>query len=334
MNLSTQYLGLKLAHPIVASASPLSHTLDGIKKLADAGASAVVMYSLFEEQLGEQTRIAAKYVKQGAEDDPELYREVVREFPNPDDYAVRPTDYVEQIRQAKAEVQIPIIGSLNVTTAGDWIEYARWIEQAGADALELNVYAIAANTRVTGAAVDKRIVDVLVEAKKYVTLPIAIKLTPYLSSTADVARQLSEHGADGLVLFNRFYQPDIDLDSMMVRPRVVLSTSADLLLPLRWTAMLYKRVRSDLAVSTGVHSGEDVIKAMMAGAQVTMMASALLKHGLGHIKKVLHEVDLWARKRGYEDSSILIGSMSEMDVAKPEAFERAEYIKAITGYPV
>ena len=271
MNLSTRYLGLQLKHPIVASASPLSHTVDGIRKLEDAGAAAVVMYSLFEEQIGQHMNVATKYQ---TDSDPDEYHEVLGYFPNPHDYATRPEAYVEQIRQAKAAVEIPIIGSLNVTSPGEWVEYARWIQQAGADALELNVYYIPAKTRLTGSQVEQRIVEVLVEAKKCVTLPVAIKLTPYLSAPADVARRLSECGADGLVLFNRFYQPDIDLDTMLVTPRISLSTSADLLLPLRWTAILYKRVHSDLAISTGVHTHEDVLKAMMAGARVTMMASA------------------------------------------------------------
>jgi len=329
MNLTTQYLGLTLAHPIVASASPLSHTLDGIKALEDAGAAAVVMYSLFEEQMGQRLKLVEKYV---AQPDPEDYAEIARAFPNPNDYAVQPEQYVEQIRAAKAAVDIPIIGSLNVTSAGDWVEYARAIEQAGADALELNVYYVPAKTRMTGAQVEQRLVDVLVEAKRSVRLPIAMKLTPYLSSPGDVARNLAEHGASGLVLFNRFYQPDINLETMQLMPRVSLSTSDELRLPLSWTSILYKRIRADLAISTGVHTHEDVLKGLMAGAKVTMMASALLQHGPEHIKTVLRKVNRWLDKRGYENLSVLQGCMSQMDVNLPEAAERAGYIKSLNSW--
>lgn len=329
MNLSTTYLGLALQHPIVASASPLSHTLGGIQKLADAGASAIVMYSLFEEQMGQRLKLAEKYV---AHPDLEDYDDVSHVFPNLNDFAVRPEVYVDQIRVAKDRVDVPIIGSLNVTSAGDWLEYAHWIEQAGADALELNVYYVPAATRLGGRQVEQRLVDVLIAAKHKVHIPIAIKLTPYLSSPADVARTLAERGADGLVLFNRFYQPDIDLETMMVVPRVVLSNSNELRLPLRWTAILYKRIRADLAISTGIHTHEDVLKGIMAGANVTMMASALLQHGPGHIKKVLHNLNLWLDQRGYEDMSIVRGCMSQMDVSVPEAFERASYIKTLNSW--
>jgi dihydroorotate dehydrogenase (fumarate) len=329
MNLSTTYLGMTLMHPIVASASPLSHTPDGIQKLEAAGASAVVMYSLFEEQMGQRLKLAQKYV---AHPDAEDYAEIARAFPNPNDYAVQPEVYVDQIRVAKDRVDIPIIGSLNVTSTGDWLEYAHWIEQAGANALELNVYYIPAQTRIAGHAVEQRLVDVLVAAKDRVHIPIAMKLTPYLSSPADVARNLAEHGADGIVLFNRFYQPDIDLETMQVVPRVSLSTSDELRLPLCWAAILYKRIRADLAISTGVHTHEDVLKGLMAGAKVTMMASALLKSGPGHIKGVLRDLNRWLDKRGYEDLTMLQGCMSQMDVNVPEAAERAGYIKTLNSW--
>ena len=329
MNLTTRYLGLTLKHPIVASASPLSHTLEGIKALEDAGAAAVVMYSLFEEQMSQRHKIAEKYVAQPERED---YLEIARMFPNPGDYAVRPDAYVEQIRAAKAAVSIPIIGSLNVTSAGDWVDVAGWIEQAGADALELNVYYVPANTRIVGRDVEQRLVDVLALAKKKVRIPIAIKLTPYLSSPGDIVRMLAEQGASGLVLFNRFYQPDIDLETMQVVPRVALSTSDDLRLGLSWTAILYKHIRADLAISTGVHTHEDVLKGLMAGAKVTMMTSALLQHGLGHIKKVLLALNAWLDKRGYTEMSVLQGCMSGMDVNLPEATERAGYIKSLNSW--
>jgi dihydroorotate dehydrogenase (fumarate) len=331
MNLTTTYLGMTLQHPIMASASPLSHTLEGIKALEEAGAAAVVLYSLFEEQMGQRLKLAQKYV---AHPDAEDYAEIARAFPNPNDYAVQPEAYVEQIRAAKDAVHIPIIGSLNVTSVGDWVEYAHWIEQAGANALELNVYYVPAQTRMAGAGhtVEQRLVDVLIAAKDKVNIPIAIKLTPYLSSPADVARNLAEHGADGIVLFNRFYQPDIDLETMQVVPRVSLSTSDELRLPLRWAAILYKRIRADLAISTGVHTHEDVLKGLMAGAKVTMMASALLKSGPNHIKGVLRDLNRWLDKRDYEDLTALQGCMSQMDVNVPEAAERAGYIKTLNSW--
>ena len=329
MNLTTTYLGMTLQNPIVASASPLSHTVDGIQKLEDAGASAVVMYSLFEEQMGQRLKLAQKYA---AHPDAEDYAEITRLFPNPNDYAVQPEVYVDQIRAAKDRVDIPVIGSLNVTSVGDWLEYAHWIEQAGANALELNVYYVPAQTRMAGHTVEQRLVDVLVAAKDRVHIPIAMKLTPYLSSPADVARNLAEHGAEGIVLFNRFYQPDIDLETMQVVPRVSLSTSDELRLPLRWAAILYKRIRADLAISTGVHTYEDVLKGLMAGANVTMMASALLKSGPGHIKGVLRDLNRWLDKRGYEDLAVLQGCMSQMDVNVPDAAERAGYINTLNSW--
>jgi dihydroorotate dehydrogenase (fumarate) len=329
MNLTTTYLGMTLQHPIVASASPLSHTPDGIQKLEAAGASAVVMYSLFEEQMGQRLKLAQKYVTHPDQVD---YAEIANLFPNPNDYAVRPEVYVDQIRVAKDRVDIPIIGSLNVTSTGEWLEYAHWIEQAGANALELNVYYVPTQTRIAGRDVEQRLVDVLVAVKDRVHIPIAMKLTPYLSSPADVARNLAEHGAEGLVLFNRFYQPDIDLETMQVVPRVSLSTSDELRLPLRWAAILYKRIRADLAISTGVHTHEDVLKGLMAGAKVTMMASALLRSGPGHIKGVLRDLNRWLDKRGYEDLTALQGCMSQMDVNVPEAAERAGYIKTLNSW--
>jgi dihydroorotate dehydrogenase (fumarate) len=329
MNLTTTYLGMMLQHPIVASASPLSHTVDGIQKLEAAGASAVVMYSLFEEQMGQRLKLAQKYVTHPDQAD---YAEIANLFPNPNDYAVQPEVYVDQIRVAKDRVDIPIIGSLNVTSTGDWLEYAHWIEQAGANALELNVYYVPAQTRIAGHDVEQRLVDVLIAVKDRVHIPIAIKLTPYLSSPADVARNLAEHGAEGIVLFNRFYQPDIDLETMQVVPRVSLSTSDELRLPLRWAAILYKRIRADLAISTGVHTHEDVLKGLMAGAKVTMMASALLRSGPGHIKGVLRDLNRWLDKRGYEDLTALQGCMSQMDVNVPEAAERAGYIKTLNSW--
>jgi len=327
MNLTTNYLGLTLKHPIVASASPLSHTLDGIKKLEDAGAAAVVMYSLFEEQTSQRLKLVEKY---RLDYDIGESTEVLRYFPNINDYNVTPEEYLEQLRRAKEATHIPIIGSLNVTSVSDWLDYAHSIEQAGADALELNVYYVPAKTRLTSTQVEQRFVDVLQAVKQRVHIPIAMKLTPFLSSPADVARQLAEKGVDGLVLFNRFYQPDIDLGTMTVVPRISLSTSDELRLPLRWTAILYNHVRTSLAISTGIHTHTDVLKALMAGAQTTMMASALLQYGVEHIQNVLHDLGLWLDEHGYENISSLIGRMSEMDVAVPEAFERGSYIKAIS----
>ncbi len=328
MSLSTNYLGLVLKNPIVASSSPLSHSVDSIRRLEDAGASAVVMHSLFEEQITFDSLYVDYYLRRGTNS----YAESLSYFPEMEDYNVGPDEYMNLIRQAKASVDIPIIGSLNGVSAGGWTNYAALIEDAGADALELNVYYVPTDVELTGHEVENIYLDLLRQVKSSVSIPIAMKLSPFFSSTANMAKRLDEEGASGLVLFNRFYQPDLDLETLEVAPRLVLSNSNELRLPLRWVAILYGRVLADLAITTGVHTSEDVLKGLMAGAKVTMMASELLQKGIRRIKEVLGEIEEWMTEREYESVAQMIGSMSQQHCAEPAAFERANYMKILDSY--
>lgn len=328
MSLSTKYLGLSLKNPIVASSSPLSHNVDSIRRLEDAGASAVVMYSLFEEQINIDSFNLDYYLSKGINS----YAESLSYFPEMEDYNVSPDEYMNLIRRAKAAVDIPIIGSLNGVSTGGWIEYAGLMEQAGADALELNVYYIPTSIDISGAAVEAIYLDILRDVKRTVTIPVAMKLNPYFSSTANMAKRLVAEGANGLVFFNRFYQPDFDLDALEVVPRLVLSNSNELRLPLRWVAILYGRLLVDLAITSGIHTSEDVLKGLMAGAKVTMMASELLKNGIRRIKQILDEIAVWMEQKEYESVSQMIGSMSLQHCAEPAAFERANYMKVLASY--
>jgi dihydroorotate dehydrogenase (fumarate) len=272
MNLTTNYLGMTLKNPIVASSSPLSHNIDSIRRLEDAGAAAVIMYSLFEEQIGFDSYYIDYHLTQGIDS----YAESISYFPDMQSYNVGPDEYMNLIRRAKEAVDIPIIGSLNGASVGGWVDYAALIEEAGADALELNIYYLPTNIEISGQEVERLYLEILSAVRQAVTVPLAVKLSPYLSSTANMASRLADHGADGLVLFNRFYQPDFDLENLEVAPRLVLSNSDDLRLPLRWVAILYGRLSVDLAITSGIHTSHDVIKGLMAGAKVTMMASELL----------------------------------------------------------
>lgn len=328
MNLTTNYLGMLLKNPIVASSSPLSHNVDSIRRLEDAGAAAVVMYSLFEEQIGFDSYYIDHHLTQGIDS----YAESISYFPDMQSYNVGPDEYLNLIRRAKEAVEIPIIGSLNGTSVGGWTDYATLIEEAGADALELNVYYLPANTSITGIDVEGLYLDILGAVREVVTIPVAIKLSPFFSSVAHMASSLSEQGADGLVLFNRFYQPDFDLERLEVAPRLVLSNSNELRLPLRWVAILYGRVKADLAITSGVHTSEDVVKGLMAGAKVTMMASELLQNGVRRIGQVLNEVVTWLNEREYESVTQMIGAMSQMHCAEPAAYERANYMKMLQSY--
>jgi len=328
MNLTTNYLGLLLKNPIVASSSPLSHSVDSIRRLEDAGAAAVVMYSLFEEQIGFDSYYIDYHLTQGIDS----YAESISYFPDMQSYNVGPDEYLNLIRRAKEAVGIPIIGSLNGASVGGWTDYASLIEEAGADALELNVYYLPANTAVKGTDVEALYLDILSAVREVVTIPVAIKLSPFFSSIANMASCLSEQGADGLVLFNRFYQPDFDLESLEVAPRLVLSNSNELRLPLRWVAILYGRVNADLAITSGVHTSQDVIKGLMAGAKVTMMASELLQNGVRRIGQVLNEVVTWLSEHEYESATQMIGAMSQKHCAEPAAFERANYMKMLQSY--
>lgn len=328
MNLTTNYLGMDLKNPIVASSSPLSHTVDSIRRLEDAGAAAVVMYSLFEEQIGFDSYYIDYHLTQGIDS----YAESISYFPDMQSYNVGPDEYMNLIRRAKKAVDIPIIGSLNGTSVGGWTDYASMIEDAGADALELNIYYVPANTEVTGFEVESLYLDIVSTVRETVTIPIAVKLSPFFSSIANMTCRLADHGADGLVLFNRFYQPDFDLEKLEVTPHLVLSNSSELRLPLRWVAILYGRVSADFAITTGVHTAEDVVKGLMAGAKVTMMASELLQNGVKRIPQVLNDLVNWMREHEYESVVQMIGAMSQKHCAEPAAFERANYMKVLHSY--
>jgi dihydroorotate dehydrogenase (fumarate) len=328
MNLTTNYLGMLLKNPIVASSSPLSHNVDSICRLEDAGAAAVVMYSLFEEQIGFDSYYIDHHLTQGTDS----YAESISYFPDMQSYNVGPDEYLNLIRRAKEAARIPIIGSLNGASVGGWTDYAALIEEAGADALELNVYYLPTNTAIKGSDVEALYLDILSSVREVVTIPVAVKLSPFLSSTANMASCLSAQGADGLVLFNRFYQPDFDLENLEVATRLVLSNSNELRLSLRWVAILYGRVKADLAITSGVHTSEDVIKGLMAGARVTMMASELLQNGIRRIGQVLNELVAWLNEHEYESVTQMIGAMSQKHCSEPAAFERANYMKMLQSY--
>ena len=328
MNLTTKYLDMVLKNPIVASSSPLSHNVGSIRRLEDAGAAAVVMYSLFEEQLGFDSYYVDYHLTQGIES----YAESISYFPDMQSYNVGPDEYLNLIRRAKEAVKIPIIGSLNGASVGGWTDYAALIEEAGADALELNVYYVPANINMTGNEVEDLYVEILTAVRQVVTIPIAVKLSPFFSSMANMSSRLAAYGADGLVFFNRFYQPDFDLENLEVKPRLVLSDSDDLRLPLRWVAILYGRLNVDFAITSGIHTSQDVIKGLMAGAKVTMMASELLQHGLRRIGQVLNEVVAWLNEHEYESLTQMVGAMSQKHCAEPAAFERANYMKMLDSY--
>jgi dihydroorotate dehydrogenase (fumarate) len=328
MNLKTSYLGLTLKNPIVASSSPLSHSLDGIRRLEDAGASAVVMYSLFEEQITFDSFYVDHYLRSNTNS----YAEALSYFPEMDSYNVWPNEYLNLIRQARKAVDIPIIGSLNGVSIGGWTNYAGLIEDAGADALELNVYYVPTSLEITGREVEDIYVDMLRQVRSAVTIPVAVKLSPFFSSVANMSKRLVDHGANGLVLFNRFYQPDLDVERLEVTPRLVLSNPHELRLPLRWVAILHGRLLADFAITTGIHGAQDVLKGLMAGAKVTMMASELLQHGVGRIGEILEALTGWMTEHEYESVAQMIGSMSQQYCSEPAAFERANYLKVLDSY--
>ncbi len=328
MDLSTTYLGLKLKHPVVPSASPLSKSLDGIRKLEDAGAPAIVMYSLFEEQIIWDSQVLDHYLSFGTES----FSEARTFFPDMKTYNIGPEEYLNLISKAKAATQIPIIGSLNGVSTGGWVDYAQRIQQAGADALELNIYYIPTDPLRTGPEVEQMYLDVVRDVKRSVSIPVAIKLSPYFSATANMAHRLATQGADALVLFNRFYQPDFDLENLEAIPHLMLSTSNELRLPLRWVAILYRRVAVDFAITSGVHNTEDVLKGLMAGAKVTMMASELLLKGVGRIGQIVEGLQTWMENREYDSVNQMIGSMSQVNLGQPEVFERANYMKVLGSW--
>jgi dihydroorotate dehydrogenase (fumarate) len=330
MDLSTTYLGLKLRTPLVPSASPLSEDLDNVKRLEDAGAAAVVFHSLFEEQIRLEDHELAHHLTHGTES----YPEALTYFPEPAEFHVGPEVYLAHIRKARETVAIPIIASLNGSTPGNWTRYARLIEQAGADALELNIYWIPTDPRATAAEVEDVYVRIVESVKAEVTIPVAVKLGPFFSNFANLAARLDDAGADALVLFNRFYQPDIDLENLEVKPNVLLSTPMAMRLPLRWIALLHGRVRANLAATGGIHRAADVLKMLMAGADVTMLCSALLRHGIPYLSVVERDLRNWLEKHEYDSVSQLKGSLSQKNCPDPTAFERAQYMRAITTAPL
>jgi dihydroorotate dehydrogenase (fumarate) len=328
MDTRTTYLGMELKHPIMPSASPLSRSTDTIRRLEDNGAAAVVMHSLFEEQITLESEQLDHYLSYFTD----AFAEALTWYPEQKDYRIGPEEYLENVRKAKEAVDIPVIGSLNGISTGGWITYAEEIEQAGADALELNIYYIPTDPKMEPADVEQLAVDVLSAVKETVSIPVAVKLNPYYSSLPHLVQRLVKAGADGLVLFNRFYQPDFDLEAFEVVPSLTFSRSEELRLPLRWVAILYGRVAADLAITTGVHTYSDVVKGVMAGAQVTMMASELLHNGVKRIQAILDDMVIWMTEHEYESVTQMQGSMSQQNVADPAAFERANYMQVLQSW--
>ncbi len=328
MDLGTTYMGMKLKNPIVHSASPLTENIDTIRRMEDAGIAAVVMHSIFEEQITLESRELDHYLEYGTES----FGEALSYFPDLETYKTGPEEYLEKIAEAKRAVHVPIIGSLNGVSTGGWIDYAKSIEQAGADALELNIYYIPTDPELAGAEVEQMYVDVVTDVKKSVSIPVSVKIGPFFSAMANVAHKLSEAGADALVLFNRFYQPDLDLETLQVTPHIVLSTSQELRLPLRWVAILYGRVPVDFGITTGIHTRDDVLKGLMAGAKVTMITSEILKRGAGRITDLVAEISAWMEEHEYQSVTQLLGSVSQKNCAEPAAFERANYMKALHSW--
>ena len=328
IDLSTTYLGLKLKNPLVASSSPMCGEVSNIRRLEDAGASAVVLQSLFEEQIEQESEELDRFIEQAAEIGPES----VSQFPELGHRVMGPEAYIEHIQKCKQAVKIPVIASLNGTSRGGWLSYAKQMAQAGADALELNIYHIPISADVTSEEVERQYIELVKAVKAEVHIPVAVKLGPYFSSLANMVRKLDATGVDGLVLFNRFYQPDFDLEALEVVPNLILSNSHELLLRLHWIAVLYGNVKADMALTGGVHSATDVVKSMMAGAKVAMMTSALLKRGISYLDTIATELLVWMGEHEYDSIKQMQGSMSRNAVPQPQAFERANYLKVLSSY--
>jgi dihydroorotate dehydrogenase (fumarate) len=321
-------MGLTLKNPIVPSASPLSKRLDGLKQMEDAGAAAVTMYSLFEEQIDLEALAQHNFIEQTTF----MSAEATAYFPKAADYNRGPDGYLELIRQAKEAVDVPVIGSLNGVTPGGWTRYARLIQDAGADALELNVYMIPTRLDLTSDGVENTYLEILRDVKASVKIPVAMKLSPFFSSLPNMARRLDKAGANALVLFNRFYQPDFDLEELAVTPHLVLSTPWEMRLPLRWIAILYGHVKASMALTTGVHTPEDVVKSVMAGADIANVASVLLERGPGHISELIGGLSQWMEEHEYESVAQMKGALSQRNVTEPAAFERANYMKVLGSW--
>lgn len=328
MDLTTHYMGLTLKHPIVASSSPLSDTLEGVKILEDSGAAAIVLHSLFEEQIRRENDAFDFFLESGTDS----YAESLNYFPRMDIAPKGPDQYLNLVRKAAAAADIPIIASLNGVTNAGWIDYAQQIQQAGAGALELNVYFIPTDIERSTADVEQAYFDILKAVKAAVSIPVAVKLSPFFSATGNMAKRLDAAGADALVLFNRFYQPDIDLDNLTIDPHAELSTPAEIRLPLLWIAVLYGRIQASLAASRGVASAAEIIKYLLAGADVVMVASALMKNGPRYLQVLLYETERWLNARGYQSLEEVRGVMSRQNVQDPAAFERVNYIKVLESF--
>jgi dihydroorotate dehydrogenase (fumarate) len=328
IDLSTTYLGLQLKNPVVASAGPLQKDLDVVRQMEDAGVSAVVMYSLFEEQIDVESEELNRWLEFGSES----FAESLHFLPDLESYNHGPEAYLEYLARVKKAVRIPVIASLNGSSMGGWTRYAKMMEEAGADAIELNTYYVAANPELPGAEVEQMYYEVVRQVKAAVRIPLAVKLGHFFSSIPHMLRRLDLAGADGLVLFNRFYQPDIDLEELEVVPRLELSHSYELLLRLNWVAIVYGHVRADLAITGGVHTAQDVLKSMMVGARVAMMTSALLENGIEHIREVLRNLRRWMEEHEYESIRQMQGSMARKSVSDPAAFERANYMRVLSSY--
>jgi dihydroorotate dehydrogenase (fumarate) len=327
LDLTTRYLGMQLRTPLVASASPLSQELADIRRLEDAGASAIVLYSLFEEQLRQESLELDFYLSEGSESHPES----INFFPEPSEFRLGPDEYLDHVRRAKAAVKVPIIASLNGSSVGGWIQYATQIQEAGADALECNIYWIVTDPDMTSAEVEQHYIDIVQAVKTAVTIPVAVKVSPFFSNMANIAKRLDAAGADALVLFNRFYQPDIDLETLELTPRVLLSTPQAMRLPLTWIGILYGRLKAGLAATGGIHGADDVVKLLMVGSNVTMLCSTLLRNGINHLRAIEQGLRQWMETHEYESVEQMQGSMSQKNCADPSAFERAQYMRAVKG---
>lgn len=327
-DLSTQYLGLKLKNPLVPSSSPLSKHLDSARRLEDAGAGALVMHSLFEEKIEEEDANLARFFHQQSLG----HGEAESFHPVPENYLSYEEKYLEHLEALKGSLEIPVIASLNGTTPGGWVNYASELQKAGADALELNVYYIPASCNETGTEVEDRYVEILESLREKISIPIAMKLSPQFSSVVNVAQRFQQAGANGLVLFNRFYQPDIDLETLEVVPKLELSTSEESLMRIRWIAILHGRVDCSLAITGGVHNVKDVLKALLAGADVTHMCSALLRRGPGHLAMVLRALEEWLDEREYESVAQLKGSISQRNATDSAAFLRSNYMRVLDSF--
>ena len=328
MDLGTEYVGIKLPHPLVVGASPLADDLDSVKRLEDAGAAAIVLRSLFEEQITREQ--ISEHVNLDSHG--ESFAEALSFFPSPHAFALGPFQYLEHLRRTKEAAGIPVLASLNGATPGGWIEYARLMQQAGADALELNLYRIVTDPETDGGNIERQAIEIVREVKKSVTIPVAVKLSPFYTAFAHFARELDRAGADALVIFNRFYQPDIDAEQLAAIRTLHLSDSSELRLRLHWLAILCGRVRASLAVTGGVHSALDIIKATMAGAHVTQMVSALLMHGPGHLRKVREDLAAWMTEHEWSSLAEMRGNMSLFKVPDPDAYERANYMLMLQGW--